>query len=149
MQFKIKYYQVIEYLQEIEQAFPIDYQSSQFLPIKISYVISKNRLILRKLSKEIENVRDEIIKKYGTVSNDNPSIYTISEETNQEKANLEFQDFLNTEVNIQFHMLDIDSINEDINISTTQMNALCKMLYSGSAIKQQCVEEIEKAIKED
>jgi len=75
------------------------------LPIKTSYWIGKNT---KKVSKEIELIeqkRQELVKKYGVANEKNE---TSVPQENMEKFSKEFYDLLDTEIEIDLRLFNIE-----------------------------------------
>lgn len=99
---------------------------SQYLPVKVNFFIQKNKATLMALAQDIDNSRIAIVQNYGT----------MNEETNQfmvpddkiEAANAELMDLFNIEQEVNIRKISIDTIPDDINLTTAQMEALMFMI---------------------
>ena len=98
----------------------------QKLPIKISFYLQKNKNTLLQLAQDIETSRIEIAKTYGTFDEET-SQYIIPAEK-MEEANKELNDLFNLEQDVQIYTIDIDSLSDDLTISTAQMEAIMFMI---------------------
>jgi hypothetical protein len=102
--------------------------STQKLPIKLSYTIKKNTNKFQSIAEQIEKSRVELIQKYGEETEDGG--YRVLPE-NEEKANQEFADLMNLEEEINIHTIDINSLPDDIELTNAQMDAIMFMLVDG------------------
>ena len=99
---------------------------TQYLPVKVNFFIQKNKATLMTLAQDIDNSRIAIVQNYGT----------MNEETNQfvvpedkiEAANTELMDLFNIEQEVDIRKVSIDSFPDDINLTTSQMEALMFMI---------------------
>lgn len=107
--------------------------STQKLPIKLSYTIKKNTSKFQAVAEQIEKSRVELIQKYGEETEDGG--YKILPE-NEEKANQEFNDLMNLEDNIDVHTIDINTLADDIELTNAQMDAIMFMLKDGDEVEE-------------
>lgn len=103
--------------------------STQKLPIKLSYTIKKNTSKFQSIAEQIEKSRIELIQKYGEETEDGG--YRVLPE-NEEAANKEFTDLMNIEENIDIHTVDINTLADDIELTNAQMDAIMFMLKDGN-----------------
>lgn len=103
--------------------------STQKLPIKLSYTIKKNTNKFQSIAEQIEKSRVELIQKYGKETEDGG--YQVLPE-NEETANKEFTELMNLEENIDVHTIDINSLADDIELTNAQMDAIMFMLKDGT-----------------
>lgn len=99
---------------------------TQKLPIKINFYLQKNKEILIKLAQEIEQARIDIIKSHSTIGNNNE--YHIKDSEELEKAQKELDELLQLEQEVQIYKVNIDSLPDDIILTTGQMEALMFMI---------------------
>ena len=104
--------------------------STQKLPIKLSFTIKKNTAKFQSAAEVIEKARVELIQKYGEETEDGQG-YVVKPE-NEQKANEEFTELMNLEENIDVHYVDINSLADDIELTNAQMNAIMFMLKDGT-----------------
>lgn len=100
--------------------------TTQKLPIKINFYLQKNKEILVKLAQEIEEARIDIIKSHSIMSNNNE--YHIKDSEELEKAQKELDELLQLEQEVQIYKVNIDSLPDDIILTTGQMEALMFMI---------------------
>ena len=103
--------------------------STQKLPIKLSYTIKKNTNKFQAVSEQIEKSRIELIQKYGEETEDGG--YRVLPE-NEEAANKEFTELMNLEENIDIHTVDINTLADDLELTNAQMDAIMFMLKDGN-----------------
>lgn len=103
--------------------------STQKLPIKLSYTIKKNTAKFQSVAEQIEKSRVELIQKYGEETEDGG--YRVLPE-NEEVANKEFNELMTLEENIDVHTIDINSLADDIELTNAQMDAIMFMLKDGT-----------------
>ena len=96
------------------------------LPVKVNFYLQKNLLTLKNLATEIEESRLNIIQEYGQI-NENGTSYFIPNE-NIEKAQQELNDLFALEQEVQIYMIKLDSFNDDILLSMSQMESLMFMI---------------------
>jgi hypothetical protein len=81
---------------------------------------------LAQLAQGIEEARLEIIRSYGDLSEDNTQ-YIIPKEK-IDIAQQELNDLLALEQDVNIYTIDIDSLNDDLTLTTGQMEALMFMI---------------------
>ena len=96
------------------------------LPIKVNFYLQKNKMELMKLAQEIEAQRDEMVKRFGSYSEETMSFY-IPEE-NQELIRKEFNDLMNLEQDVKIYKIKPTAFSEDLNLTMGQMEALMFMI---------------------
>lgn len=100
--------------------------SSQYLPVRLNFFITKNKNTLLALGQDIDNARIQIIQNYGTLDV-NTNQYNVPVDKIEE-ANRELADLFNIEQDIHIDMISIDNFPSDICLTTGQMNALMFMI---------------------
>lgn len=101
--------------------------STQYLPVKINFFILKNRETLITLAQDIEMNRMNIIRNYGISSEENENQFIIAPE-NIEAASKELDDLFSLEQEVNIYKININSIPEDISLTTGQMSAILFMI---------------------
>ena len=99
---------------------------SQKLPIKVNFYLQKNKNALLALAQDIEKSRVEIAENYGTL-NAETNQYTIPAEK-IEMASKELEDLFSLEQEVQIYTIDIDSLSDDLAMTTAQMEAIMFMI---------------------
>lgn len=115
--------EIYTYAKALSDAFA---DGSQKLPIKISFYLQKNKNILSDLASDIEKSKIEIAKTYGTL-NEEKTQYVIDPDK-IDITNKELNDLFDLEQDVQIHMINIDNLNDDIIITTAQMEAIMFMI---------------------
>lgn len=115
--------EIYNYAQALVETFQ---DNNQRLPVKINFYLQKNKKTLLSLSQDIEQSRMEIAQNYG-ILNEEGTAYTIPEE-NIAAVNNEIQDLLNIEQEVPIYQVSIDSFNDDLTLTTAQMEAIMFMI---------------------
>ena len=111
------------YAKKIAEAFD---NKDQKLPIKINFYLQKNKNTLVQLAQDIEQSRLLIAKNYGDLDEEKQQ-YTISPE-NMDIVTKELNDLFNLEQDVQIYTVKIDQFDNDLTITTAQMEALMFMI---------------------
>ncbi len=98
----------------------------QYLPVKINFYIQKNRQNLIILSQEIENLRNDIIKKFGEVNEEQTEI--IVPEDKIDEANQEVLSLFAITQEVDIHTVSIEDFPEDMSFTPEQMGTLMFMI---------------------
>lgn len=116
--------QIYSYAIQLNEAFK---DATQRLPMKINFYLQKNKATLMEMAQDIEDNRMDIIKNYGAVVDDDPDKYSIPADKIQE-AQQELMDLLNLEQEVNIYMISVDSLSDDISLTTAQMEAIMFMI---------------------
>ena len=95
------------------------------LPIKANFYLQKNKNLFLELAQEIEDSRNEIFAKFGTLNEDKTG-YNFKEEVIAE-ANAELDDLLKLVQEIDLYMINLEDFKE-IKLNSQQMSALMLMI---------------------
>lgn len=95
------------------------------LPIKANFYLQKNKSLFLELAQEIEDSRNEIFAKFGTL-NEEKTGYNFKEEVIAE-ANAELDDLLKLVQEIDLYMINLEDFKE-IKLNSQQMSALMLMI---------------------
>lgn len=95
------------------------------LPIKINFFLQKNIQTLLNLTREIEDARLEVARKYGELTEDGTS-YQVPEESIAD-ASKELNELFEASQEVNIHIFKIDDL-EGIDLTMNQMNALMPMI---------------------
>ena len=120
---KLTNYEIYTYANNLVLAFN---DGRQKLPIKINFYLQKNKKILLELAKEIEKSRMEIAQSYGEL-NEATAQYVVPDDQTA-AANKELEDLFSLTQEVNIEVVDIDCIDEDLVLSTAQMEALMFMI---------------------
>ena len=108
---KLKNYEIYNYTLALQNVFN---DNEKYIPIKLNFIIQRNKKLLYDLAVEIETERTNIIN--------NPNL--SDEEKNRELYNLE-----NIEQDVNIKTISIDYIADDkIELTSAQMNAILFMI---------------------
>lgn len=108
--------QLIEVFQDDKQKFPI----------KVNFYLQKNKNILIKLAQDIEMARMEIIQNHGTLDTESES-YIIPQDKVAD-ATKELNDLFDLEQEVQIYKVNIDSLDNNFDLTTAQMEAIMFMI---------------------
>lgn len=98
----------------------------QRLPIKVNFYLQKNKNTLLALAQDIEKARIEIAQTYGTLDESGEQ-YQIPEEKLAD-ASKELEDLFNLEQDVNIYTISIDSLSDDLTLTTAQMDAIMFMI---------------------
>lgn len=116
--------QIYEYAEKIENAF---LNEKKYFPVKINFIIQKNKQILQQEKELIEKTRFEIIKKFGYLTKDESGNgYHIPQEKIEE-TNKELNDLLEFIQDLDIHTFNIEDI-ENVEFTPQQMDAILFMI---------------------
>ena len=99
---------------------------SQKLPIKINFCLQKNKKALLTLAQDIEAARLEIGKIYGAYNEETQQYHIPAEK--MAIANQEMNDLFNIEQDVDILTIKYDSLNDDVMLTTAQMEAIMFMI---------------------
>lgn len=99
--------------------------TSQKLPIKLSYAIKKNTATLKTIAEGIEKSRMELVEKYAVTDENGQRMIPADK---ADEANAEYSDFMNMEEEVNVHTIKVDSLSDSIELTDAQMEAIMWML---------------------
>lgn len=99
---------------------------AQKLPVKINFYLQKNKTTLLELAQGIEKARAEIIQNYGELD-ENGENYKIASEKIAD-ASKELEDLFTLEQEVQIYTVSVDTLPDDISLTTGQMEAIMFMI---------------------
>ena len=120
---KMTNYEIYSTTKALEEAFS---DNSQYLPIKISFFIQKNKANLLKLAQAIDVARLDIVRNYGQLDEESEQFIVPTDQI--DIANNELSDLFNIEQEVEIHKIDIDAFPDDISLTNAQMEALMFMI---------------------
>ena len=100
--------------------------SQQYLPAKVNFYIQKNKKKIADLANEIEQARAQVIKNFGSPSEENDGKYFVPKDKIQEAQN-ELKDLLDIKQEIEIYLISINDI-ENLHFTMSQMEALMFMI---------------------
>lgn len=100
--------------------------NSQRLPIKVNFYLQKNKTTLTNLAQDIESTRMDIIRNYGTLSDDGTQFIVPKDRV--EEAQKELNDLFALEQDVNIYIINIDNLNDDLTLTTGQMEAIMFMI---------------------
>lgn len=115
--------EIYNYARQLLRAFQ---DSNQRLPIKVNFYLQKNKNTLITLAQDIEKARMEIISLYGILDEDGET-YTVPPEKIA-NATKELNDLFDLEQEVQIYKINIDSLDNNFDLTTAQMEAIMFMI---------------------
>ena len=100
---------------------------TQKLPIKLNFYLQKNKNTLFILAQEIENSQREIVNSYGHQDESNGGQYLIDKD-NFDALSKELNDLFELEQEVNIYKINIDSMPDDLTLTTKQMDAIMFMI---------------------
>ena len=119
---KLTNQQIFAYANALAQAF----DSEQKLPIKINFYLQKNKNLLMELAQDIEKTRLNIAETNGKLDEEKKQ-YAIDPEK-IETVQKELEDLFSLEQEVNIYTIDIDSLSDNLTLTTGQMEALMFMI---------------------
>lgn len=100
--------------------------NSQRLPVKVNFYLQKNKTTLTNLAQDIESTRMDIIRNYGTPSEDGTQFIIPKDKI--EEAQKELNDLFALEQDVNIYTINIDNLSDDLTLTTGQMEAIMFMI---------------------
>lgn len=116
--------EIYTYAMRLAETFTDD---TQRLPVKVNFYLQKNKSLLTSLAQDIETSRMEIVRNYGIPNEENEGQYIIPADKVTE-AQKELSDLLALEQEVTIYKINIDSIPDDLALTTGQMDAIMFMI---------------------
>ena len=120
---KLTNQEIYNYALDLNSAFA---DAMQRLPIKVNFYLQKNKTTLLTLAQDIEESRMAIVNNYGTYEEESGQ-YVIPKEKVEEAQN-ELNDLFSLEQEVNIYKVNIDSLSDDITLTTGQMEAIMFMI---------------------
>lgn len=99
---------------------------NQKLPVKINFYLQKNKKLLIELAQDIERERLDIARSNGTLDPEKGQ-YSIDPDK-IESVQKELTDLFSLEQEVNIYKINIDSLSDDLTLTTGQMEALMFMI---------------------
>lgn len=115
--------EIYTYTRQLMEAFQ---DGEQRLPIKVNFYLQKNKNTLLALAQDIEKARLEIAQNYG-VLDESGEQYQIPNDKLAD-ASKELEDLFNLEQDVAIHKISVDSLSDDLTLTTAQMEAIMFMV---------------------
>lgn len=115
--------EIYVYTRQLMEAFQ---DGEQRLPVKVNFYLQKNKNTLLALAQDIEKARIEIAQTYGTLDETGEQ-YQIPNEKLAD-ASKELDDLFNLEQEVNISKINIDSLSDDLTLTTAQMEAIMFMV---------------------
>lgn len=120
--------EIFEMATNLIEAFQKDTESGEkTYPIKVLFYLRKNMKTLTELAQDIEKARVEIIKRYGTPSEENPEQYQFENQEKIDAANKEFEELFDLEQEVTIYTIPLEAFN-DMELTEKQMDAVMEMI---------------------
>lgn len=120
---KLTNQEIYNYALALNNAFT---DSSQKLPIRVNFYLQKNKSTLVNLAQDIETARMELIRANGELNEEGTS-YIIPKEKVAE-VQKELSDLFALEQEVTIYSINIDSLSDDLTLTTGQMEAIMFMI---------------------
>lgn len=111
------------YTRQLMEAFQ---DGEQRLPIKVNFYLQKNKNTLLALAQDIEKARLEIAQNYGELDESGEKYQIPNDKL--EAASKELEDLFNLEQDVNIYKINIDSLSDDLTLTTAQMEAIMFMV---------------------
>ena len=115
--------QIYTYATNLVAAFQ---DSEQKFPVKVNFYLQKNKNLLLSLAQDIEKARIELLQQYGKIDPETNTF--VLDEDKIEIASKELTELFDLEQEVNIYTVDIDSFNNDLCLTTGQMEALLFMI---------------------
>ena len=96
------------------------------LPVKIGFYLQKNKNVLIELARNIEESRMEIVHNYGTQVESTDQFQIDADKI--EIVQKELNDLLDLEQEVAIYKVNIDTLPDDLTLTTEQMEAMMFMI---------------------
>ena len=106
--------------------FEVFNDKDQKLPIKINFYLQKNKNELLTLAQDIEKSRLEIASNYGKIDEESGQYIIFPDK--MEDAQTELNDLFNLEQEVQIYTIKAEDLDNNISITTAQMEAIMFMI---------------------
>ena len=120
---KITNNKIYTYANQLIKAFQ---DGNQKLPVKINFYLQKNKNTLLKLAQEIEESRMEILQSHSSLNSSDESLIIPPEKISE--VTKELNDLFNLEQDVNIYMININSLTDDYDMTTAQMEAIMFMI---------------------
>lgn len=120
---KLTNQEIYSYALALHNAFT---DATQKLPMKVNFYLQKNKNTLISLGQDLEDARMEVIRTYGEPSEDGAH-YVIPKDKIEE-AQKELNDLFALEQEVNIYKINVDSLPDDISLTTGQMEAIMFMI---------------------
>lgn len=115
--------EIYNYATKLQEVFT---DGEQKFPVKVNFYLQKNKKTLLELAQDIEANRMMIAQSYGEL-NEEEGQFVVPPEKIQE-ATQELNDLFNLEQEVQIYTIDIDNFDDNLMLTTAQMEALMFMI---------------------
>ena len=115
--------QIYTYATALATAFQ---DTTQKLPIKVNFYLQKNKTVLTSLAQDIENARLDLIRANGELNEEGTSYKIPNEKV--EEVQKELNDLFALEQDVNIYTISIDSLSDDLTLTTGQMEAIMFMI---------------------
>lgn len=115
--------EIYNYTRQLMEAFQ---DGEQRLPIKVNFYLQKNKNTLLALAQDIEKARLEIAQNYGELDESGEQYQIPNDKL--AAASKELEDLFNLEQDVNICKINIDSLSDDLTLTTAQMEAIMFMV---------------------
>lgn len=96
------------------------------LPVKVKFCLQKNISEIVNLAKEIEEARNTVLSKYGTIDEENQQ-YTFESQEIVDKVNIEITELLDVDQEVKVKMIPLSWFG-DAELTAAQVSAISFMI---------------------
>lgn len=100
--------------------------NNQKLPVKVNFLLQKNKKVLLSLAQEIEEERINIAQNYGKLDSESGN-YSVNSE-HIEAAKQDLNNLFNIEQDINIAKINYNDLDPNMELTTAQMEALMFMI---------------------
>ena len=115
--------EIYNYTRQLMEAFQ---DGEQRLPIKVNFYLQKNKNTLLALAQDIEKARIEIAQNYGELDESGQQYQIPADKL--DAAAKELEDLFTLEQDVNIYKINIDSLSDDLTLTTAQMEAIMFMV---------------------
>ena len=115
--------EIYTYTRQLMDAFQ---DGEQKLPIKINFYLQKNKNTLLALAQDIEKSRLEIAQNFGELDETGTQYQIPAEKL--AAASKELEDLFSLEQDVAIAKISVDSLSDDLTLTTAQMEAIMFMI---------------------
>lgn len=105
---------------------PIVENNELSLPLSVNYCIQKNYQMLENIAKDVDKLRDELIRKNGKL-NEEGTQYIVPKEK-MEKVSKELEDLLDVENEVNIRYIHLEKLADDLIIPPAMLKSLMFMI---------------------
>ena len=125
--------EILEYAHSLTKIFLDSEKNDINLPIKINFYLQKNIKTILNAAQDIETMRLDIGRKYGTYNSDS-NAYIVDDDKRLTAEN-ELQDLMSIDQILDIYVVSLDELQQISSLTVLQMNAMMFMIEEYAAIE--------------